>query len=153
MTLTLDHVPAVSISDLGHALARRVRARVVMLADTIRQDFFNPQANGVDSSTSFTEAIGRLAQLRPGISAILASSPGEFSREGQRWGGYGVFTKYFIESQSQAADSNGDGNIDAEEVYNLTAKRVAEDTSNKQHPWRAESSLAQITMRVLIGAK
>lgn len=137
---------AVSISDLSHALARRVRARVMILADTIRQDFFNPQADGAEAAASFTDAIARLAQQRPGISAILASGPGEFSREGQRWGGHGVFTKHLIDSLSEAADGNSDGNVDAEEVYNLAAKRVAEDTSNKQHPWRAESSLAQITM-------
>lgn len=139
---------ALSISDLGQALARRVRsARVLVIADAVRRDFFDPESDP-NSSKSFERSFEQLASSRPGVSAILASGPGEFSREGQRWGGHGVFAKHLADVLFDGADRNGDVAATAGELFDLLKGRIAEDTAGKQHPWRSGGGPAQIEARV-----
>ena len=136
---------AISVSDLAHALSRRVRAgRVLIIADAVRRDLFPETEAG--AAGQFIQAFDRLANVRAGLSALLASSPGEFSREGRAWGGHGVFTKQLLDALSGSADSNRDGAITAEEVFSFISARVAQETSNKQHPWLSEARLAQLVL-------
>lgn len=134
---------ALSVSELGQALARRVRyGRVLVVADAVRRDFFDPESDPT-SSKSFEQAFDQLTAARPGLSAIIASGPGEFSREGQRWGGHGVFAKHLADVLFDGASRNGDLASAAEELFELLKGRVAEDTSGKQHPWRSGSGTGQ----------
>ncbi|HLF85408.1 MAG TPA: caspase family protein [Blastocatellia bacterium] len=134
---------ALSVSELGQALARRVRSgRVLVVADAVRRDFFDPESDPT-SSKSFEQAFDQLTAARPGLSAIIASGPGEFSREGQRWGGHGVFAKHLADVLFDGASRNGDLASAAEELFELLKGRVAEDTSGKQHPWRSGSGTGQ----------
>src|SRR6185369_14999019 len=88
---------AFSVSELTQALSRRIRSgRVIVIADAVRRDFFDP-ATDANSATAFAKTFDQLAASRPGVSAIIASGPGEFSREGQRWDGRGVFTKHLTD--------------------------------------------------------
>src|SRR6266545_3005513 len=51
---------ALSVSDLGQALARRVRSgRVLVIADASRRDFFDPESDP-DSSRSFEKSFDQL---------------------------------------------------------------------------------------------
>ena len=77
---------------------------------------------------------------------MIASGPGEFSREGQRWEGHGVFSKHLIEAFSSSSDRNADGLITADELFDFVKARVAEDTSAKQHPWLGETALADLVV-------
>ena len=136
---------AVSVSELGHALSRRVRAgRVFIIADAVRRDLFPESEAG--AADQFVQAFNRLASIRDGLSAMLASGPGEFSREGRAWGGHGVFTKQLLDALSGGADSDRDGAITADEVFSFVSSRVAQETSNKQHPWQSEARLAQLVL-------
>lgn len=136
---------AISVSELGHALSRRVRAgRVFIIADAVRRDLFpDGEAGAVEQ---FIQAFNRLASIRDGLSAMLASGPGEFSREGRAWGGHGVFTKQLLDALSGSADSDSDGAITADEVFSFVSSRVSQETSNKQHPWQSEARLAQLVL-------
>lgn len=135
---------ALSVSELGQALSRRVRAgRVLVIADAVRRDFFDPDADS-SSARSFEKAFEQLTVSRPGMSAIIGSGPGEFSREGQRWGGHGAFTKHLADVLIDGADSSGNVAASTDELFDLLRARLAEDTSNKQHPWRSGGALAQI---------
>ncbi|MFY9607573.1 MAG: caspase family protein [Blastocatellia bacterium] len=137
------YTSALSLSEISRALKSRVRARrVLILVDAVRRDFFEPETGGATDAASFTKAFNELATSRAGASVMIASSPGEFSREGQRWGGHGVFTKHLIDAL--ASDRNADGSITADELMDYVKTQVAEDTSNKQHPWRSETPLADI---------
>ncbi|HVG21524.1 MAG TPA: caspase family protein [Blastocatellia bacterium] len=141
------YASALSVSDINQALGRRVNSRqVLILADAVRRDFFDPDKDGASTAAAFTQAFSQLATARAGASAIIASGPGEFSREGQRWGGHGVFTKHLIDALAGGADRDGNGLIAADELFDFISARVSEDTSNKQHPWRSESALAQIIL-------
>ncbi|HSO73443.1 MAG TPA: caspase family protein [Blastocatellia bacterium] len=134
---------ALSVSEISQALKNRVRARrVLILVDAVRRDFFEPETGGTTDAASFSKSFNELATSRAGASVVIASGPGEFSREGQRWGGHGVFTKHLIDAL--ASDRNADGSITADELVDYVKARVAEDTSNKQHPWRSETPLADI---------
>ncbi len=136
---------AISINELAHALSRRVRAgRVFIIADAVRRDLFPETEAG--AAEQFIQSFDRLASVRAGLSALLASSPGEFSREGRAWGGHGVFTKQLLDALSGSADSNRDGEITADEVFSFLSARVAQETSNKQHPWLSEARLAQLVI-------
>ncbi len=137
---------AISVSEITQALSRRVKAgRVLIVADAMRKDFFDPETNN-DASRNFAQAFSLLASSREGASVILANGPGEFSREGQRWGGYGVFTKHIAEAIGGAGDSNGDGSLSALELFNYANSHVAADTANRQTPWSDSGVLAQIAV-------
>jgi tetratricopeptide (TPR) repeat protein len=134
---------ALSVSELGQALARRVRSgRVLLIADAVRRDFFDPESDP-NSAKAFEQSFEKLTASRPGLSAIIASGPGEFSREGQRWGGHGVFARHLADVLFDGAERNGDLATTADELFHLLKGRVAEDTSGKQHPWRTGGGLAE----------
>ncbi|MEK6323505.1 MAG: caspase family protein [Acidobacteriota bacterium] len=135
---------ALSVSELSRAVNRRVRSgRVLVIADAVRRDFFDPETDR-GSATLFGQSFDQLAASRPGVSAIIASGPGEFSREGQRWGGRGVFTKHLADVLSDGADRSGNVAAAAAELFDLLKGRVAEDTAGKQHPWRSGTGLAPL---------
>ncbi|MEK6301158.1 MAG: caspase family protein [Acidobacteriota bacterium] len=141
------YTTALSVNEIGQALKTRVRARrVLILVDALRRDFFDPESAGAGDAATFTKAFNQLSTSRSGASVMMASGPGEFSREGQRWGGHGVFTRHLIDALSLGGDRNADGLITADEVFDYVKTRVAEDTSGKQHPWRGETPLADITV-------
>jgi tetratricopeptide (TPR) repeat protein len=139
------YATALSISELSGALGRRVRARqVLIVADAIRRDLFDPESNPSASAT-FIQAINQLTASRPGASALLAASPGEFSREGQRWDGHGVFTKHLLDAMS-GGDRDGNGAVTLTEAFDFLVKTVSEDTSKKQRPWLNDSFVAQAVL-------
>jgi tetratricopeptide (TPR) repeat protein/uncharacterized caspase-like protein len=132
------YATGISVDDLKHALSSRIKARrVFIIQDPIRRDFFDPSGQGPAQATAFTRAFSDLAQARPGVLVTIASGPGEFSREGHRWGDAGVFTRFLVDGLSGRADKNKDGVITDEELFDYLAERVPQDTSDKQHPWRS----------------
>ncbi|HSB11488.1 MAG TPA: tetratricopeptide repeat protein [Blastocatellia bacterium] len=137
---------ALALSELRQALASRIRAgHVLIIADAMRRDFFDPETDP-GSAKSFAQAFDQLTAARHGVSAILASGPGEFSREGQRWAGHGVFAKHLADVLTEGADRNADGTLTADEVFEALAARVSADTSNKQHVWRSGAALDQVAL-------
>lgn len=137
---------ALSINELRQALAGRIRAgHVLIIADAVRRDFFDPETDP-GSAKFFAQAFDQLTVSRHGLSAIIASSPGEFSREGQRWAGHGVFAKHLADALTESPDRNADGMLTADEVFEVLASRVSADTSNKQHVWRSGATLDQLAI-------
>src|ERR1041384_5360093 len=131
---------ALSVSELTQALTKRLRAgKVLVVADAMRRGFFDPDTDPI-MSKSFAESFDQLATARQGISTIIASGPGEFSREGQRWGGHGVFAKHLVDVLLDGANRNGDLATAADELFELLKGRVADDTAGKQHPVRHGSA-------------
>jgi tetratricopeptide (TPR) repeat protein/uncharacterized caspase-like protein len=138
------YATALSSGDIRQALAGRLRAgRVLIIADAVRRDLFDPETSPA-SAQSFIDSLKEATSARGGASVIVASGPGEFSREGQRWGGHGVFLKHAIDALAGSGDMNSDGAINSDEFYNYVSARVAEDTSNKQRPWRSDASKSDL---------
>ena len=141
------YATALSIRELTDALKRRVKAsRVLLIADIMRRDFFEPEAEVVSSIL-----LDRMTEIesRPGASVILGSGRGEFSREGRAFGGYGIFTRSLLDAIASSPDSGGDGLLDAQELFETASSRVATETSNKQHPWRSAGQLNLIALGAL----
>ncbi|PYP84587.1 MAG: hypothetical protein DMF61_19510 [Blastocatellia bacterium AA13] len=135
---------ALSISDLKLALGRRVKAKnIVFIADAIRKDFFDPDSRPASDSTAFFHSLEDLAFAKPSVTVLMASSPGQFSWEGQRWGGQGAFTKLLAEAIS-SADRDNDGIVSGDEIFDFVREKLAQETSNKQLPWRSGASLAKV---------
>src|SRR5215813_13045265 len=128
---------ALSVSELAQAFSRRVKSgRVLLIADAVRRDFFDPDTD-TESSKAFELSFDQLTAAKPGIFTILGSGPGEFSREGQRWSGHGVFAKHLADVLQDGAEPNGDLAVAADKLFSLLRGRVADDTTGKQHPWRS----------------
>jgi tetratricopeptide (TPR) repeat protein len=139
---------ALSFNEINQALAKRVHARrVLLITDAMRRDFFDADTNSA-AATAFLQAFDQLAASRAGLSVIAASSANEFSREGQRWNGQGVFSKHLAAALAtgQFIDRNNDGTLTADELFDVLAPLVAEDTANKQHVWHSNTPLAQIAL-------
>ena len=139
---------ALSLNEIHQALAKRVQARrVLLITDAMRRDFFDPDTNSAAAS-GFLQAFDQLAAARAGLSVIAANSANEFSREGQRWNGQGVFSKHLAAALAtgQFIDRNHDGTLTADELFDVLAALVAEDTANKQHVWHSNTPLAQIAI-------
>ncbi|HEU4390054.1 MAG TPA: tetratricopeptide repeat protein [Blastocatellia bacterium] len=144
---------ALSVNDLRYVVTQRLRARsVLVFADAMRRDFFDPEASPAPSER-FVKSFDAFASSRPGVAAILANAPGEFSREGQRWGGLGVFARYLTDGVAGGADADHDGRVTVEEVFSFVSSRVAGETSNKQHPWWSGGALADVTLAQVKAAR
>jgi tetratricopeptide (TPR) repeat protein/uncharacterized caspase-like protein len=143
----VPYASAISLKELGYAISRRVHARrVLFIADAVRKDYFDPETDDGEASKKFAQALNQIADARSGVSTVLANRGGEFSREGQRWDGHGVFTKYLLDALASGADKNNDGLTNGEEVFDFLAARVAADTSNKQRPSRSGNAIDQIAL-------
>jgi tetratricopeptide (TPR) repeat protein/uncharacterized caspase-like protein len=139
---------ALSLDEIKQALNKRVHARrVLLITDALRRDFFDPDSNN-SPANAFLQSFDQLAASRAGLSVIAASSAGEFSREGQRWNGQGVFAKHLAAAlmTGQYIDRNNDGLLTADELVDVLSPLVAEDTANKQHVWHSNTALAQIAI-------
>lgn len=138
----------ISLTEIKQALAVRVHARrVLLITDAMRRDFFDPETNGA-AARGFLKALDQAATERTGLSVIAASGPNEYSREGQRWNGQGVFAKHLAAAMAtgQTIDRNNDGLLTADELIGVLAPLVAEDTTNKQHVWHSNTSLNQFAL-------
>ena len=135
---------ALSISDLEQALVKRVRTgSVFVMADAMRRDFFDPEVDAA-ASASFTKAFAHLSSARAGAEALLANGPGEFSREGQRWGGHGAFTKHLVDVFSTRIGR--DGHLSADDLFDGLSALLVQDTAGKQHPWRSTQSVSRVLL-------
>jgi len=139
---------ALSLDEIKQVVTKRVHAqRVLLITDALRRDFFDPDTNQ-SLANAFLQAFDQLATARAGLSVIAASSAGEYSREGQRWNGQGVFSKHLAAALTTGhyIDRNNDGLLTADELFDVLGPLVAEDTANKQHVWHSNTALAQIAI-------
>ena len=137
---------AISLDDLKHSLGRVKAGRIIIIQDSIRRDFFDPASNGPADTASLERGLGELAKSRPGLTCLVASGPGEFSREGRRWSDLGVFTKMLVDGLSGRADRNKDGIVTTDELFDWLSERIPQETSQKQHPWRTQDNYVAIAM-------
>jgi tetratricopeptide (TPR) repeat protein/uncharacterized caspase-like protein len=141
------YASGVSLRELSYAISRRLKAgRILIIADAVRKDFFDAEIVGDTPSKIFSTAFNQLSQWRGGIATVLANSPGEYSREGQKWDSHGVFTKHLVDAINNGVDLNADRTSDAEEIFSSVLARVSKDTSKKQYPSKSGTTLAQMKL-------
>jgi uncharacterized caspase-like protein/tetratricopeptide (TPR) repeat protein len=141
------YASGLSLRELSYALTRRVKAnRILIIADAVRREFFDAEIVGDTPSKIFSTSFNQLSQWRSGIATILANSPGEYSREGQKWDSHGVFSKFLIDAINSGLDLNNDKTSDAEEIFSSLWARVSKETSKKQYPSKSGTMLSQIKL-------
>ncbi len=111
--------------------------KVIMFLDACHsggtgQDLATRGQLSVAQINEFYEEIGKENSF---IVTMTASSKGEESLEGERFGGgHGVFTYYLGVGLSGAANSDLNQYITLGELYQFTRKKVREATNDKQSP-------------------
>src|SRR5215471_5379895 len=138
---------ALPLADIKHIVEARIKAaRVIILQDSVRKDLFDPDSDGPGLTEAYFRAASEVAAAKPNTSVVVASSPGEFSWEGRRWGEMGVFAKTLIDGMAGKADRNGDGSITDGELFRFISDQVPAETSGKQHPWRSTTTGAEAVL-------
>ncbi len=124
--------------DVEYALSSSPVKRVVMLLDACHAGAAGFGRFGGKRGLYLSETnrlLARLAETKPGLAVLSASSASESSNEAQRWGGgHGVFTFFLAEGLRGAADDNQDGIVTIRELYDYVYLRVSDETGGQQHP-------------------
>lgn len=79
--------------------------------------------------------LAEMAKSQPGLSVFSASDAGQVSREGEEWGGHGVFTYYLLKAMTTpAANTNADQFIRLRAIVDYVRDKVSAATDGKQTP-------------------
>jgi len=90
---------------------------------------------GTIKSTTVNAAVERLGEAEGDIFGLMASRPKELSMEGPDYGGgHGAFSYYLVKGLTGAADKNGDGIVNVNEVIEYVREQVSQGTKDRQHP-------------------
>src|SRR5437762_259723 len=90
---------------------------------------------GSIKNTTVNAVVEKLGEAEGEILGLMASRPKELSYEGPQYGGgHGAFSYYLLKALAGAADKNGDGKVDVNELINYVQAEVSKNTNDKQHP-------------------
>lgn len=105
---------------------------------------------GILASNLANEIAGSSRSNR--IAILSSSKPDEVSQESSQWGG-GVFTQYVLRGLSFRADSDEDGVVTAEELYEYVSKGVYGETNGRQNPVIEGQNFSDLVVCRLIGTR
>ncbi len=129
---------AISQIDIQKAISSARAKKIVFIADACHSGSLGLSpalAKRSDPAYYTDKLLKEIATARDGVAMLTASSASEYSQEGERWNGHGVFTYYLVDGlMTGKADYNGDGVVTIREIYEYTYRKVAQDTNGKQHP-------------------
>jgi tetratricopeptide (TPR) repeat protein len=122
---------ALPMGEIQYLIQRLAQtSRVLALVDVCRSGTI-----GTIRSTAINAAVERLGESEGELLGLMASRPKEVSYEGPQFGGgHGAFSYYLLKALSGAADKNGDGVVNVNELIAYVRANVAEGTDDKQHP-------------------
>jgi tetratricopeptide (TPR) repeat protein len=117
---------ALPMEELGRIMQKRLIAkRVFLFADACRSGKLGGSIN---------RYIEDVSKQRGETMGLLASSPGESSREGKQFGGgHGVFSYYLLKGLMGEADADNDKTVTARELINYVRKNVDTATAGQQN--------------------
>jgi len=125
---------ALSVSDLQQLFQTQLQrvGRVVMFLDVCKAGSVGA-ITGKNTINAHLE--DQLGDSEGSLTGVLASGKTEFSFEGPEFGGgHGAFSYFVMKGLAGAADKNGDGAVDARELFDFVYTNVEEATANRQHP-------------------
>ena len=128
--------------DVKTALERFIRAEsVVVVADAchaggVGQPYeIARRANRGIKINPIVSGLHGLSDVAKGVCVISASEQGQFSQEGEQWGGgHGVFTYFLLKGLAGEADYSRDSRISLGELTQFLSQEVRRATSNAQSP-------------------
>jgi len=93
------------------------------------------RANRALQVNRINSGLQNLSKVGDGVAVISASGDGEFSREGEEWGGgHGVFTHFLLEGLKGDADYNSDKDVTLGELIPYISEKVRRATRSAQSP-------------------
>ena len=128
---------ALPMDEVRNILQKRIYSRrVLVIADACHAGSIGTA--GIRSAEEAAIA-GRLLlalkESKHGRAILMSCAEGELSQEDAKWGGgHGVFTHCLLEGLKGHADTNHDQIVDLQELFDYTRPKVADKTSNDQHP-------------------
>ena len=116
------------MDSLGKVIGSSIQAKYkVLLTDSCHSGAITPETS--------RELSDKLRNLDPSLFSLTASRDREQSFEDSQLGeGHGVFTYYVVKGLEGAADDNGDGIVNADELTEYVRRNVREYTKNAQTP-------------------
>jgi Caspase domain len=140
--LTYDTDPAnvtgtaLPISEVEDLLVNELKSKhVIVFADTSHGSSIGEKTNNLVND--YWIRLGSHA----GLAVLTANDKGQLSREGDEWGGHGVFTSYLLKGLTGEADQDGDGTVTVAELFSYVRKKVNLDTEYAQDPMVAPDTL------------
>jgi tetratricopeptide (TPR) repeat protein len=117
------------MESLGRVFGSAIKGRwKVLLTDSCHSGAITPE-------TKPELVNGKLLSLDPSLFSLTASRDREQSLESpDLGGGHGVFTYYVVKGMEGAADENGDGIVNADELAEYVHRNVREYTQGRQNP-------------------
>jgi tetratricopeptide (TPR) repeat protein len=90
---------------------------------------------GTIKSDSVNSQVENFKNVEGELLAMMAGRRRELSLEGPQFGGgHGAFSYFVLKGLEGAADENGDGSVDGNELIRYVTNNVPRATSEKQHP-------------------
>ncbi|HLX12730.1 MAG TPA: caspase family protein, partial [Bacteroidota bacterium] len=124
----------VAWNDIDKQLALSAAKDVIILTDACHEAAGNAIALRSAQGLETHNLLEKIAMTKKGIVYFSASTANEFSREGEKWGGHGVFTKYLVAGLDGAADRNRDGIVTITELEDYVRANVLDETNGLQRP-------------------
>jgi tetratricopeptide (TPR) repeat protein len=120
---------AYPMDTLGNVIGSRIHAKwKVLLTDSCHSGAITPEADRAQLNKT-------LLDLNQSLFSLTASRDRELSFESPKWGGgHGIFTYYVIKGMEGEADTNGDGQVSADELAEYVHTNVRNDTQERQNP-------------------
>jgi tetratricopeptide (TPR) repeat protein len=117
------------MESLGRVFGSSIKAKwKVLLTDSCHSGAITPE-------TKPELVNGKLLSLDPSLFSLTASRDREQSLESpDLGGGHGVFTYFVVKGMEGAADENGDGIVNADELAEYVRRNVREYTQAQQNP-------------------
>lgn len=111
------------MDELGATIGSKIRAKdKILLTDSCHSGAIRPEDSQDINHT--------LIDLHKSLFSLTASRDREVSYEGKNWGGgHGIFTYYVVRGLEGEADENGDGIVNADELYDYVYRNVRRDTA------------------------
>lgn len=122
-------LPMVELQTLFSEQLAKV-GRVVLFVDVCKSGTIGTiQSNSVNASVAGLQDVeGQLLGLMAGRKRELSYESPDFG------GGHGVFSYFVLKGLDGAADENGDGVVDGNELIRYVSNQVPKATNDKQHP-------------------
>lgn len=148
--LTYDSDPqdlkstALSMSELQSLFEDQVAkvGRVLLFVDVCKAGTI-----GAIQSTSVNSSVENFKNVEGQLLALMAGRRKELSLEGPQFGGgHGAFSYYVLKGLEGAADENGDGVVDGNELIRFVTSNVPRATGEKQHPTDISPGSVDITI-------
>ena len=122
-------LPMTEVQDLFNEQLAKV-GRVLLFVDVCKSGTI-----GTIHSTSVNADVENFKNVEGDLLGLMAGRRRELSFEGPEFGGgHGAFSYFVMKGLEGAADENGDGIVDGNELIRYVINQVPKATADKQHP-------------------